>query len=117
MLKLLSITIAQSIFLCGAQILLKKAMAIMGKFSMTWAFFSNLMTNWYFITCGITFTIASVLWMYLLKHYPFSVAYPMSSMTYVFGMLSAMLIFHEHIAWTQWLGILLIMGGCVLIAR
>ncbi len=117
MIRLLVLTIIQSIFLCGAQVLLKHAMTLMGKVSMTWQFVSGLLTNWYFIGSGITFTIASVLWMYLLKNYPFSIAYPMSSMTYVFGMLSAMIIFHEEVAWTQWLGILMIMAGCALIAK
>jgi undecaprenyl phosphate-alpha-L-ara4N flippase subunit ArnE len=32
-------------------------------------------------------------------------------------MLAAVFIFHESIPLTRWLGVLLIMGGCVLIAR
>ena len=58
-----------------------------------------------------------VLWMYILKHWAFSQAYPLSSLAYVFGMIAAMFVFHEHIAWTQWVGILLIMGGCYLVAN
>jgi undecaprenyl phosphate-alpha-L-ara4N flippase subunit ArnE len=44
-------------------------------------------------------------------------AYPMISLSYVFGMLAAWLIFDEHISVSAWLGIALIMGGCCLIAR
>ena len=55
--------------------------------------------------------------MYILKHWAFSQAYPLSSLAYVFGMIAAMFVFHEHIAWTQWVGILLIMGGCYLVAN
>ena len=33
------------------------------------------------------------------------------------GMLAAMLFFHEQIPLTRWIGIALIMAGCVLIAR
>lgn len=117
MLRLILITLTQSILLCAAQVLLKHALVIMGRFSASWHFFRGLLTNWYFLASGITFTLASLLWMYLLKHYPFSVAYPLSSLTYVFGMISAIWIFHEDVNWVQWIGILLIMSGCALIAK
>ena len=35
--------------------------------------------------------------MYILRHYPFSQAYPLSSLAYVFGMVAAMWIFHEQV--------------------
>ena len=62
-------------------------------------------------------TAAGILWMYILKHWSFSQAYPLSSLAYVFGMIAAMLVFHEHIAWTQWVGILFIMAGCYLVVN
>ena len=55
--------------------------------------------------------------MYILRHYPFSLAYPLSSLAYVFGMVAAMWIFHEQISLVQWLGILLIMAGCYCVAN
>ena len=36
---------------------------------------------------------------------------------FIAGMIAAMLVFHEHIAWTQWVGILLIMAGCYLVVN
>jgi undecaprenyl phosphate-alpha-L-ara4N flippase subunit ArnE len=44
-------------------------------------------------------------------------AYPMISLSYVFGMLAAIFIFHESIPAARWIGVFLIMSGCVLIAR
>jgi undecaprenyl phosphate-alpha-L-ara4N flippase subunit ArnE len=44
-------------------------------------------------------------------------AYPMMSLSYVFGMLAAIYIFHEQVSTVRWLGILLIMAGCYLIAK
>ena len=35
----------------------------------------------------------------------------------LFGMLAAMFIFHEDIPMTRWMGIFLIMTGCVLVAK
>ena len=58
-----------------------------------------------------------MLWLYILKHYPFSIAYPLSCISYIFGALAAMMIFHEHISLLQWIGILLIMAGCALLVR
>ena len=38
-------------------------------------------------------------------------------MSYVFGMLAAIFVFHEQVNWVQWVGVFLVMTGCVLIAR
>ena len=38
-------------------------------------------------------------------------------MSYVFGMLASILIFHESVGWMQWLGVFLVMTGVILIAQ
>ena len=115
--KLILLAILQSLFLCGGQILMKLALNAFDRASWTWSFFVSQLTNWWWPACGLSFTAAGLLRMYILKHWPFSMAYPLSSLAYVFGMIAAMLIFHEQIAWTQWVGILLIMGGCYLVVN
>jgi undecaprenyl phosphate-alpha-L-ara4N flippase subunit ArnE len=55
--------------------------------------------------------------MYILRNYPFSQAYPLSSLAYVFGMIAALWLFDEHISLTAWIGVLLIMAGCYLVTR
>ena len=117
MLKLIPLALIQSIFLSGGQVLLKLAMAKSGPFSWSWSFFRNQLTNWWFLGCGVSFGVATVLWLYILKHFPFSVAYPLSCLSYVFGVVAAMLIFKEHVVWTQWIGVMLIMAGCALIVK
>ena len=117
MLKLISLAVVQSALLSGGHVLLKVALEKMGKFEWTWRFFGDLLVNWWLLGTGICYASATVLWMYILKKFPFSMAYPMISLSYVFGMLAAVFIFHESIPLTRWLGVLLIMGGCVLIAR
>ena len=117
MLNLLLLAVIQAAFLCAGQVLLKIAMQVMPPFSWTGEYFLALLTNWWLLGCGICFTIAGVMWLYILRHYPFSQAYPLSSMAYVFGMIAALLLFHEHIAITGWLGILLIMAGCWLVVQ
>ena len=114
---LLILSIIQAALLAAGQVLLKLALRAAGAFEMSTTFFVNQLTNWWWLACGVSFTAAGLLWMYILKHWAFSQAYPLSSLAYVFGMIAAMFVFHEHIAWTQWVGILLIMGGCYLVAN
>ncbi|MBQ2521255.1 MAG: EamA family transporter [Bacteroidales bacterium] len=115
--KLISLSILQSLFLCGGQVLLKLGLVKSGPFSWSAAFFRSQLTNWWFPACGVSFTVAGVLWFYLLKHYPFSIAYPLSCISYIFGMVAALLVFGEQVSWLQWLGVLLIMAGCALIVK
>lgn len=97
--------------------LLKFALKVMGNFSWSMSFFVSQLTNWWWLGCGLCYGAATVLWMYIIKNFPFSMAYPMISMSYVFGMLAAMFIFHETIPLTRWIGVALIMLGCILVAK
>lgn len=115
--KIVPLALLQSFFLAGGQVLLKLALAASGPFKWSWSFFRAQLTNWWFLGCGISFGVATVLWMYILKHFPFSIAYPLSSISYIFGMIAAMLVFHEQVNWSQWLGVLLIMAGSALMVR
>ena len=115
--RLIFISMVQSLLLCGGQVLLKYALGRMGSFSWSWAFFVSQLNNWWWLGCGLCYLSATVLWMYIIKNFPFSMAYPMISMSYVFGMFAALLFFHESVPMTRWTGVLLIMAGCVLVAK
>ena len=116
-LKLLPISLIQCMLLVGGQVLMKFGLNKAGDFSWTWHYFGRLLFNWQFFTCGICFAAGSILWMYIIKHFPFSMAYPMISLSYVMGMLAAIIFFHEQISLARWIGVFLILGGCVLIAK
>lgn len=107
----------QSALLAGGQVFLKFALQKMQPFGWTKDFWISLLLNWQFACCGAFFGVSSVLWMYIVKHYPLSVAYPMISLSYVFGMWSAIVFFHEPVSTLKWVGIGLIMTGCCLIAK
>ncbi len=111
------LAIIQSALLAGAQVFLKFALMKMHPFGWTKDFWLSLLVNWQFACCGAFFTASSVLWMYIVKHYPLSVAYPMISLSYVFGLLAAMTFFHEEVSAMKWIGILFIMIGCCFIAK
>ena len=69
------------------QLTLKLALEKMPTFSWTTNFWGDLLTNWWFMLCGILFGGASILWMYILKHFPLNMAYPMASMFLPFCLL------------------------------
>lgn len=67
-----------------------------------------------FFTCalGVIF-IYAILWQIVLKHSPLSTAYMMKSVTIVYGMLIASIVFGEKISWNNILGCLFIITGIV----
>ena len=115
--RLIPIALLQSLLLALGQVLLKFGLNNMKPFSWSEAFWKSVFINWQFALCGICFAAASLLWMYIVKHFPLSMAYPMVSLSYVFGMIGAIVFFHESVDIYKWVGVFLIMTGCILIAR
>lgn len=115
--KILTLALSQSALLAGGQVFLKFALTKMKPFGWTWNFWGSLLLNWQFAACGLFFLAASLLWMYMLKNYPLSVAYPLGSLSYVFGMIAAIVFFHEDVTMLRWLGVCFIIVGCCLIAK
>ena len=115
--RIIPYAILQSILLTGGQVFFKYAMMRMPAFSWSRVFFTSLLVNWQFAACGLFFGAASLLWAYIVKNFPFSASYPMLSLSYVFGMFAAIIFFHEQIPLERWLGVFLILTGCVLIAK
>ena len=114
---LLVLAVIQSLLLAGGQVLLKFALGRMLPFAMTLDFWKSVFMNWQFAACGLCYGAGSLLWFYIVKNYPFSMAYPLVSLSYVFGMIAAIVFFHEPVNMTKWMGVLLIMAGCYFIAR
>lgn len=114
--RVIILAIIQSALLAGGQVFLKYALAKMETFGWNKAFWISVFANWQFAMCGLCFASCSILWMYIVKHFPLSVAYPMISLSYVFGMVAAIIFFHETVVPYKWVGVALIIGGCCLIA-
>ncbi len=111
MLRLLLLSALQSGCLACGQLCLKQALTQMGEFSWTTKYFLSILTNWWFLLVGITMGGATVLWLHILKHYPLSAAYPLSSLSYVFGLLLGMVFLHETVSFPRWIGVFLILSG------
>ena len=116
MFKLLALALVQSALLAAVQVTLKLSLQQIGAFSWSWAFFARALTCLWFAVCGICYAFSTVLWLYILKHYPLSQAYPLISLSYVMGMLAAVFVFHEAVPMVRWLGVTLIMAGVVMVS-
>lgn len=86
-------------------------------FAWTWHFFKAQLLNWQLACSGISIVAATVLWMYIIKHFEFSIAYPLISISYVWGVLAAVFIFHEQVPVIRLAGVLLIIIGVICIVQ
>ncbi|OPJ59227.1 EamA family transporter [Clostridium oryzae] len=60
------------------------------------------------------YSIATILWLYILSRTELSLVYPLQSLCYVAAALIAFLIFKESIPITRWFGIgLIVLGACL----
>ena len=117
MLKAVVLTLFQCLLLASGQVCFKLAVEKIDKFYWAWNYFINLLTNWWLLASGIFLVSATVLWGFILKHFPFSVAYPLTAFAYIFGMLAAVIIFHEVVPLTRWIGVGLIILGVIFLVK
>lgn len=117
MFKLICSAIIQCMFLAAGNILLKFGLEKAGHFSWTWKYVRDLFTNWWMLGSGLSMVAATILWFYILKNNELSLAYPLISISYIFGTIGAIFFFHESVSLTRWIGIFLIMTGVVFLSK
>lgn len=115
--RLIILSLLQSLLLAGGQVSLKLAMARVPSFKWTWPVIKLYVLDFWFLFTGAFFGAATILWMYILKNYPLSESYPLTSFAYVFGLLAAVVIFHESVNFEKVAGVLLILSGAFLLMK
>lgn len=115
--RLILLSVLQSLLLAGGQVSLKLAMVRTPRFTFDWPCIRSFLTNWWFLFTGLFFGASTVLWMYILKHFPLSESYPLTSLAYVFGLIAAIMIFHESAGTQKWIGVVLILLGAFFLTR
>ncbi|MCM1040964.1 MAG: EamA family transporter [Bacteroides sp.] len=115
MMKVIFWGVIQAVFLAAGQVSLKMALERIQTFQCTWNWLGGVLRNPYLLLMGICFTASGLLWLYMLRRFPFSVAYPVTSLAYVFGIIAAILVFHENVSLIRWGGVCLIMFGVFLV--
>ncbi|WP_349408674.1 EamA family transporter [Pseudalkalibacillus sp. SCS-8] len=101
--------------LVGGQMLWKVGAA--GIDSWNVSTFIYLLKSPFFIGGGLLYVVATFIWMYIITKLPFSVAYPLQSLSYVVGVLAAYFYFKENVDVSQWIGVCVIVLGVYLIAK
>ena len=122
--KYIIFVVLQALSLAGGQAMFKvfieKLKMGAGSEENIWAFQNLLVTSktywWVLTSMTLLFGASFTLWAYVLKKMEFSQAYPLSSLSFIFGMFLAFFLIHESIPLTRWIGVVLIVVGCVLIS-
>jgi undecaprenyl phosphate-alpha-L-ara4N flippase subunit ArnE len=117
MLKLIGLAIVQSFLLMLSQVFLKLAVMQFGPFKFTFAYIKSVIGNHYLVISGIAVAGAISFWVYILRHYPFGIAYPLGSISYIFGLVAAVFIFHEHVSAMRWMGVCIIIVGIYFVTK
>jgi len=117
MLRVIILTIFQCLLLACGQVCFKLAVDKIDKFQWSLAYFTALLSNLWLYVCGVLLISATILWGYILKKFDFSIAYPVTAVAYIFGMLAAAFIFHESVPITRWIGVGLVIIGVLFIAK
>lgn len=112
---------AQVLALAGGQILWKLGIADAGGFMSAGnsivTSLGRLLVNPLFLAGSALYVVATLLWFYLLARFELSFIYPFVSGTVIITTIAGWLIFGEAMSAQQFVGILVVAAGIVLVAR
>ena len=117
MLKIVASVSVQCLLLTATQLLLKVSLKQFGIFSWSWGYFRGVLLNPVFLLTGVCALSSMLLWMYILKRYEFSIVYPLTGISYIFGLVAAQWILHESIPATRWIGVIIIIIGVFFVVK
>ena len=117
MIKMVSLVSLQCLLITMAQLLLKVSLKQFGAFSRSWNYFKGVFSNPTFFFAGVSALSGMLLWMYLLKRYEFSVIYPLTGISFIFGLFAAQWILHESVPFMRWVGVAFIVIGVFFVAK
>lgn len=118
MVTMIVLMLIQTAMLVLGQVFLKLGMRDMGEWQWTCSYiWHEVILNIWLMSAVVLLIAANLFWMWLLNKYPFSQIYPLTSLGFVFGMLSGAFIFHESVGYMQWIGVLMVILGCYFIAK
>jgi len=118
MIKLVLMMTVQSAFLVTSQLFLKLGISKIPADGISLLKKSLLfVTNIWVLLSVISMGVAAVIWLYVLKHYDFSAAYPLVSISYILVVPISYFILKENINSMLIAGILFILMGVFLITQ
>lgn len=117
MVKLLISMFVISFLLALSQVFLKFGLNKISNVSFGYLVLVSIVKSVYFWLTALTTVIAGVIWIFVLWKYDFSTAYPLISISYIFGLLAAVFIFNETVPMVRWAGVCVILLGIFLVTK
>ena len=107
----------EAIFVTASEVLLKVGASETRRVAgWEWTGLMPLASIWIWV--AIVFVILSfICWIYVLRHIPLSIAFPLSNVVHVLVPLSCWIFLGEHISETRWCGIAIVVFGIAVVAR
>jgi drug/metabolite transporter (DMT)-like permease len=104
------------------QIVLKSGMGQIGEINSMRQLFNigtlvRIFTNVRILAGLFCYGIAAILWLGAMSTLNISFIYPLLSLSYVITALIALIFLKENITLSHWIGIIMVVGGCLLIVR
>lgn len=116
MVVMVLLMLLQTATLAFSQVALKLAMANL-KWEWSWSFiWHHVLLNAWMMFAILLMIAANLFWLWMLHKYDFSKVYPLTSLGFIFGILAGLFIFHEHVGFMQWIGVTMVITGCMFIA-
>jgi len=111
------VLVLEAIFVTASEVLLKVgAWETERVGGWEWTGLMSLASIWIWV--AIVFVILSFLcWIYVLRHIPLSIAFPLSNVVHVLVPLSCWIFLGEHISTTRWCGIAIVIFGLAVVAQ
>ncbi len=78
---------------------------------------SSILFSRYFWIWFISYAIVTILWLFVLRTIPLSQAFPFLGLTYALVPLASQHFLKEKLVFSQWLGIVIIVAGVVLVVQ
>jgi drug/metabolite transporter (DMT)-like permease len=101
---------------------LKKGMLVVGAFNFSdlgaaGDFAGRVASNGWIWIGFLIIVVETLMWLAVLSKIDLSVAFPVSSSSYIFVLLISVFLLHEHVSFNRWIGAALIIFGIWLVAR
>jgi undecaprenyl phosphate-alpha-L-ara4N flippase subunit ArnF len=111
------VLVLETILVTASEVLLKVGASETSRVEgWEWTGLMSLASVWIWV--GIVFVILSFLcWIYVLRHIPLSIAFPLSNVVHVLVPLSCWIFLGEHISAVRWCGIGIVIFGLAVVAQ
>jgi len=116
--KIIPYSLLQSLLLTAGQLLFKLALDKAAPYEGIKKLWNCMKRDWWmWHGCWILLIAATLLWAYILRHFPFSIAYPLSCISFLLGVVAGAVLLNEQLTMNKIIGIAVMLAGAFIIAK